>query len=162
MTGTMQEKDFLILTKDFLKEINIDLDETPSTPLDSIDFTCKGFQCTVYPHPSEQLIIIEVGIMHLDPDDPNPDVEPFIILHKLNWATRLTNSVMTCISEDDLLLISKSYPLVEMNGSRLAAEMAFMLDMAVNLKDTWHNLHDHSDPEQDFKNHITPNPFDMA
>lgn len=136
----MNENQFVPLVKDFLKAAEIAVDPTQIEELESLEFEHDDLTCRVYPHSTEDRISVEVGVLRLDLLQAATGFEPLRTLHKLNWAARSTNGYMASISDEDVLIVSKDYDALAIDGTRLAAEMASILDAAANLKSVWQGL----------------------
>lgn len=86
--------------------------------------------------------IIEVDLMLLDLDNRRVNHDRFLILHQLNAASRLTTGIISFITQEGMLSVSKIVPLGALNGETFSQEVVQVLHAAESLYDGWNNLAD--------------------
>jgi hypothetical protein len=136
----MNQTLFISLVKDFLQATEIAAAPADLDDLESLSFDAGGLTCRVFPHASEDRLFIEVTVGHLDFPDPARDLGRLLVLHSLNWSARFTSGVLASLSPDNELVVSKVCDAAQLDGARLAAEMALLLDCATHLQSVWEEL----------------------
>jgi hypothetical protein len=130
----MSHHPYHALVADFLKRS--DLNQTPPSPEDlgKLSFTLGEFTCEVYPDEEQTRVTVQVMVTRLDQLPSGTIPRALRMLHGINWIARNTTGIMASISIDDEVVLSKSLSIIQTDGILLGAEMAALLDAAVEMK----------------------------
>ena len=122
------------LVADFIKRGEVAQDPPSPEDLGTLSFTLGDFTCEVYPDKEETRVTLEVMVIRLDQLSPSSIPKALRMLHGINWRARSTTGIMASLGIDDEVIISKSLPISLTDGMQLGAEMAAMLEAALNLE----------------------------
>lgn len=104
-------------------------------------FEHDGMLAYFYLHPQEPQLVVDVEIMQLSEPAAEPrNLERMVLLHQLNSLTRFTHGALVHFSPDQMLVLSRSYPLESLTGQKVAEQAAELLDYAANLRASWDAL----------------------
>jgi Tir chaperone protein (CesT) family len=143
---------FGALVHEFLKAVG--MTETPP-PLDDLEFLSlehDGRSCRVFPHETDDLLILEVEVLHIPVQNLGQESvnKAALFLHKINNAARFSNQIIAVITDDDALLVSKILPAQLATGESLCAELAMLVDAADQLASAWEGLMSAGQQKEDF------------
>ncbi len=137
--GVMANELYKTLITEFLTAAGGETGETV-TDSDVVEFVYEDFVVHVCPHPDESLLLIEVQIFQCDLDDAKEAFPRLLILHKLNAVARFTNQTVAFIDSDDMLTVSRTFRLNELDGDKLAGSIDTLLEQAASLQKAWETL----------------------
>jgi hypothetical protein len=130
----MSHHPYHALVADFLKRSDLNQDPPSPEDLGNLSFTLGDFTCEVYPDKEETRVTLEVMVIRLDQLPPSSVPKALRMLHGINHRARGGTGIMASLNNDDELIVSKSLPISLTDGAQLGAEMAAMLEAALNLK----------------------------
>ena len=136
----MEQGQFIELVSDFVRDARIESVSQIPDDLDHVSFTSDEVTCSIYPHPQEDVLILEADVSRLEPFDPRDGFRAAMALHELNFAARLRTGMVASISPENLLVLSKNYPAAKLTGQRLAEEVVRIVDAATHFRQTWNSI----------------------
>lgn len=137
---------FLALIRGFYENLQESLPES----LDAlgIEIELEGTTVRIYPHPeNDDLVIIDVSVMVLDPDDEELKPGRWLAIHELNAATRFTSGWWIVVDSGELLM-TRTLPLSEISPEELDSLVVDGLERSESLKKGFSLLGDIETPIQ--------------
>lgn len=108
-----------------------------------IELTCEDYVVRIYTHPANaEEVVIDIHIFEMGFAEPEVDAQRFLFLHRLNESSRFSNGWLATLSAEDILLLTRSVRIGEINGAALAELVGDGLDCAESFAEGWLSLRD--------------------
>jgi hypothetical protein len=106
-----------------------------------LEFEFDGMLAFIFQHPQDDAVVIDIEVLQLRQPQTEPvNLERFLLLHQLNGLTRFTHGAQAQVSVDHMLMVTRSLPLSQMTGQKLAETLDQMFDVAADLRAMWTDL----------------------
>lgn len=108
---------------------------------DEFEFTADESILVIRQHPDGDAVMVEVEILMID-EDVNPEVslDRYRLLHQLNAFARLTHGVMAFVTDEPMLLISRTQATASLDAGALLGVFNGMLTLAESIRSAWFDM----------------------
>ncbi len=118
-----------------------DADPNQLDPSGEILLHFDGLTAAIYPNAGLKSLVIDIDIFRLENPQADPaNFERLLMLHRMNSITRFTHGAMAFVTGDNVLTLSRSVGVRDLDGEGLAALLIQMVDAANQLADAWTDM----------------------